>query len=310
MFKESRILFLYAETAVHAGSGRAAGGATDLPIQRERVTQYPLVQASGLKGALRASFRERKKVKDDDQLVKEIFGEAGGEDNNYAGAVSVGDARLLLLAVRSLKGVFAYVTSAHALSLLRRTAELIAQPLDLPQIPAPKGESTALVAPSSELIMDKKKENKKDDYVVLEDFSFIAQPSEEVKQIADWLAANALPQGEVYKYWRESLPKRLCILPEDAFRDFCLYATEVQTHVRIEPDKKTVAKGALWTAEYLPADSLLYAPLFFTDARTKTNGKPVEAVIREFDYLNGSHLQVGGDETTGQGWVAARIYGG
>lgn len=121
MFKESRILFLYAETAVHAGSGRAAGGATDLPIQRERVTQYPLVQASGLKGALRADFRERKKLKDEDGLVKEIFGEAGGEDKNYAGAVSVGDARLLLLAVRALKGVFAYVTSAHALSLLRRT---------------------------------------------------------------------------------------------------------------------------------------------------------------------------------------------
>lgn len=302
MFKESRILFLYAETAVHAGSGRAAGGATDLPIQRERVTQYPLVQASGLKGALRASFRERKNVKDGDSVVREVFGEAGGEDNSYAGAVSVGDARLLLLAVRALKGVFAYVTSAHALSLLRRTVELAGQPLDLPQIPATKDANTALVAPGSDLLLQ--------DKVILEDFSFLAQPSDDVKKIADWLAANALPQGEVYKYWRDSLPKRLCILPEDAFRDFCLYATEVQTHVRIEPDKKTVAEGALWTAEYLPADSLLYAPLFFTDARTKTNGKPVEAVIREFDYLNGSHLQVGGDETTGQGWVAARIYGG
>lgn len=302
MFKESRILFLYAETAVHAGSGRAAGGATDLPIQRERVTQYPLVQASGLKGALRADFRERKKLKDEDGLVKEIFGEAGGEDKNYAGAVSVGDARLLLLAVRALKGVFAYVTSAHALSLLRRTVELAGQPLGLPQIPAPQNANTALVAPGSDLLLQ--------DKVILEDFSFIAQPREDVAKIAQWLASNALPQGDAFQYWRDSLPKRLCILPEDAFRDFCLYATEVQTHVRIEPDKKTVAKGALWTAEYLPADSLLYAPLFFTDARTKTNGKLVEAVIREFDYLNGSHLQVGGDETTGQGWVAARIYGG
>ena len=302
MFKESRILFLYPETAVHAGSGRAAGGATDLPIQRERVTQYPLVQASGLKGALRADFRERKKLKDEDGLVKEIFGEAGGEDKNYAGAVSVGDARLLLLAVRALKGVFAYVTSAHALSLLRRTVELAGQPLGLPQIPAPQNANTALVAPGSDLLLQ--------DKVILEDFSFIAQPREDVAKIAQWLASNALPQGDAFQYWRDSLPKRLCILPEDAFRDFCLYATEVQTHVRIEPDKKTVAEGALWTAEYLPADSLLYAPLFFTDARTKTNGKPVEAVIREFDYLNGSHLQVGGDETTGQGWVAARIYGG
>jgi len=302
MFKESRILFLYAETAVHAGSGRAAGGATDLPIQRERVTQYPMVQASGLKGALRANFREHNNLKDDHEQVAQIFGKAGSEENNYAGALSVGDARLLLLAVRSLKGVFAYTTSAHALSLLRRTVELASQTLDLPQIPAPKDANTALVAPGSDLLLQGK--------VILEDFSFNAQPQEDVAKIAQWLASNALPQGYAFQYWRDSLPKRLCILPEDAFRDFCLYATEVQTHVRIEPDKKTVAKGALWTAEYLPADSLLYAPLFFTDARTNTNGKTVEAVIREFDYLNGSHLQVGGDETTGQGWVAARIYGG
>ena len=302
MFKESRILFLYAVTPVHAGSGRAASGATDLPIQRERVTQYPLVQASGLKGALRADFRNRNKISDNDELVKEIFGEAGGEENNYAGAVSVGDARLLLLAVRALKGVFAYTTSAHALSLLRRTAELTAQPLDFPPIPAANDENTALVASGSDLLLQ--------DKVVLEDFSFNAQQSPEAEKIAQWLATNALPQGEHFQYWRDTLPKRLCILPENAFRDFCLYATEVQTHVRIEPDKKTVAKGALWTAEYLPADSLLYAPLFFTDARSKKNGRPVEAVIEEFTELDGAHLQVGGDETTGQGWMAASIYGG
>ncbi len=302
MFKESRVLFLYAETPIHAGSGRASGGATDLPIQRERVTQYPLVQASGVKGALRADFRDRNGLKDDDKIVKEIFGEAGADGSSYAGAVSVGDARLLLLAVRALKGVFASTTSAHALALLRRTAELSGQPIELPNLPVPADENTALVAPGSDLVLG--------DKVVLEDFSFTAQKSEEVNQIAKWLAVNALPQGETFLYWRETLPKRLCVLPENAFRDFCLYGTEVQTHVRIEPDKKTVAKGALWTAEYLPADSLLFAPLFFTDSRAQNNGMDVAQIMQKFAYLDGSHLQLGGDETTGQGWVAARIYGG
>lgn len=302
MFKESRVLFLYAETPVHAGSGRAASGATDLPIQRERVTQYPLVQASGVKGALRADFRDRNGLKDDDKIVKTIFGEAGADGSSYAGAVSVGDARLLLLAVRALKGVFACTTSAHALALLRRTVELTGKPLDLPELPALSDENTALVGPGTELLLG--------DKVVLEDFSFNAQKSEAVKKIAEWLADNALPQGEAFKYWRETLPKRLCVLPENAFRDFCLYGTEVQTHVRIDPDKKTVANRMLWTAEYLPADSLLFAPLFFTDSRAQNNGKSVEQIIGDFKYLDGSHLQLGGDETTGQGWVAARIYGG
>jgi len=300
MFKKSRILFLYVENPLHAGSGRAAGGATDLPIQRDRVTQYPMVQASGLKGALRANFREQNKLQDDDERVTQIFGRAGSEEDNYAGAVSVGDARLLLLAVRSLKGVFAYTTSAHALSLLYRAATLSKHPLNLPQISTPN-EETALVAPDTDLRLEGK--------IVLEDFSFHAQPSEEVKQIAKWLAENALPQDGVFQYWRDSLPKRLCILPEDAFRDFCLYATDVQTHVRLEPEKKTVASGALWTAEYLPADSLLYAPLFFTDARDKESKKTATDVFKELDYLNGAHLQLGGDETTGQGWVVACMYG-
>ncbi|GIV64092.1 MAG: type III-B CRISPR module RAMP protein Cmr4 [Chloroflexota bacterium] len=301
MFKESRLLFLYAETPVHAGSGRASG-ATDLPIQRERVTQYPVVQASGVKGALRANYRDRNQLKDDDLPVKAIFGEAGADGSSYAGAVSVGDARLLLLAVRSLKGVFAHTTSAHALSLLHRAGELTGQRFDLPQLPALSDENTALVAPRSDLLLSGK--------VVLEDFSFTARESDEVRKIAEWLAQNALPQGEAFRYWRETLPKRLCILPENAFRDFCLYGTEVQTHIRIDPEKKTVAQGALWTAEYLPADSLMYAPLFFTDGRSKNNGKPAAQVAQEFAYLDGSHLQLGGDETTGQGWMAARIYGG
>lgn len=305
MFKESRVLFLYAETPVHAGSGRAASGATDLPIQRERVTQYPLIQASGVKGALRADYRDRNQLKDDDLPVKAIFGEAGADGSSYAGyagAVSVGDARLLLLAVRALKGVFAHTTSAHALSLLHRVVELTGQPFDLPQLSALSDENTAQVAPGSDLLLNNK--------IVLEDFSFNAQSSEEVKKIAEWLAQNALPQNDAFAYWRETLPKRLCVLPENAFRDFCLYGTEVQTHVRIEPDKKIVANKALWTAEYLPADSLMYAPLFFTDSRAKNNGKTAAEVVKDFAYLEGSHLQVGGDETTGQGWMAARIYGG
>ena len=52
MFKEQGILFLYTETPLHAGSGTSVG-TVDLPIQRERHTDYPLIQGSGIKGGLR-----------------------------------------------------------------------------------------------------------------------------------------------------------------------------------------------------------------------------------------------------------------
>jgi CRISPR-associated protein Cmr4 len=34
------------------------------------------------------------------------------------------------------------------------------------------------------------------------------------------------------------------------------------------------------------------------------------SVLKEFDFLQNGHVQLGGDETTGQGWVAVKVYGG
>ena len=301
MFKARRLLFFYVETPLHVGAGRASAN-VDLPIQRERVTQYPMVQASSLKGALRAEYCQAHGVKDNSAEVEAVFGKAGGTGDTWAGAISVGDARILLFPVRSLAGVFAWVTSLHALESFRRAADLVGQSISwtLPQgMPDAK---IAWVGSKSQVMAQSK--------VVLEEFSFDAQPKAEVDAIAQWLAANALPQGEAFAYWRESLPKRLCILPEDDFRDFCLYGTEVQTHIRIDPDKKTVAERALWTAESLPADSLLYAPLMAMDVRNGKDSKKADDVLKEFDFLHGGHIQLGGDETTGQGWVAVKVYGG
>ena len=47
-----RLLFLHAQTGLHPGSGTALG-AVDLPIQRERYTQWPVIPGSTLKGILR-----------------------------------------------------------------------------------------------------------------------------------------------------------------------------------------------------------------------------------------------------------------
>lgn len=305
MFTEKRMLFLYVETPLHVGAGRGAG-AVDLPIQRERVTGYPMAQAAGLKGCLRAAYREQKCNNDDNhpELLK-LFGKAGNDGENFAGAIAPGDARILLLPVRSLAGVFAWVTSVHALETFKRSAELAGQksPFDVPVTPE---KNVALVGTKSDLHVG-------NNQVVLEEFSFTLGKPETGKQvdtIANWLATNALPESG-YDYWKASLPKRLCILPEDAFRDFCLYGTEVQTHVNLDPEKKTVKKGALWTTESLPADSLLYAPLMASPVRNGSKDENISAadVLKKLQDANLTRLQLGGDETTGQGWVATRFYG-
>lgn len=300
MFTEKRMLFLYVETPLHVGAGRGAG-AVDLPIQRERVTGYPMVQAAGIKGCLRAAYRDARVYKDDSAAVTNLFGKAGDSGENFAGAIAPGDARILLLPVRSLAGVFAWVTSVHALETFKRSLTLVGQasPFDVPATPDSK---SALVGTNSDLLVG-------NNQVVLEEFSFAAESQDKVKEIAKWLADNALPVSAEYKYWRDSLPQRLCILPEDAFRDFCLYGTEVQTHVNLDPEKKTVKKGALWTTESLPADSLLYAPLMASPVRNGKVQMNAAEVLNEVQSAALTRLQLGGDETTGQGWVATRFYG-
>src|SRR5690606_3896998 len=46
--------------------------------------------------------------------------ENGQENNTFAGALSVGDARIVLFPVQSLNGVFAYVTAPMVLARLKR----------------------------------------------------------------------------------------------------------------------------------------------------------------------------------------------
>lgn len=299
---ETNLLFIYVETPLHAGSGRGLGG-VDLPIQRERVTNYPIVQGSSLKGRLRAAIREKNGWEDDDPELTAIFGKAEGEGKSYAGAVSVGDARLLLFPVRSLTGVFAWVTSRDVLARFVRDAQAAKVPVNWQSFPEP-GENECWVSTDSIVEADGK--------VTLEEFTYAVEADDQARQnveaIGRWLARNALPQTDEYTYWRQSLPKHLVILRREDFRDFAQYGTEVTTHIKLVPDTKTVQPGALWTVESLPTDTLLYAPLAITDSRAQGDVKKTAAEIRKTLWeLHHTRTQLGGDETTGRGVVMLRF---
>ncbi|MCX7939736.1 MAG: type III-B CRISPR module RAMP protein Cmr4 [Thermoflexales bacterium] len=307
MFEKTALLFIYVETPLHAGTGRGLG-AVDLPIQRERTTQYPMIQASSLKGKLRAEIRERNGWSDTSEEIIALFGKAGESGESFAGAVAPGDARILLFPVRSLVGVTAWTTSCHVLQrLVRDCAAANVQPPPLPS-KAPTGEKALVVGNALSV----------NNQVVLEDFSFAADASQSsaLTQLATWIAERALLEGEDYNFWRDQIKQKLVVLHEDAFRDFVLYATEIQTHVRLDPAKKTVQTGALWTTEALPSDTLLYAPLMVSASRVedRKNGQPgkpkwsADEVLNTLrSVLDGKRIQLGGDETTGQGWVTTRL---
>ncbi len=293
MYTANQLLMLYVESPLHTGSGRGAG-VVDLPIQRERMTGYPLVQGSGLKGCLRAYARGQKTPNGDMEL---LFGPETEKASEHAGALAVGDARLLLFPVRSLAGVFAYTTSVDALERFRRTVATLGFTLDWKLPTTGPDEKKAWITGSTLHV---------DGVVVLEEFAFEADDSQkaQLQKLGTWLQ-TALPN--VGEYWKQALVNHLCVLPDDAFRDFTQFATEVQTHIKLNPETKTVEKGALFTSEALPTDSILYAPLMVSAARKKGVVKSATEMLNLYNELKIARVQLGGDETTGQGWVSLAI---
>lgn len=298
MFEKAAMLFLYCETPVHAGSGSSLS-IVDLPIQRERITNLPIVQASSLKGVLRTEV-ERLKGKD---IAEALFGPETQRAHEHAGCVSPHDARVLLFPVRSLVGVFAWTTCPFVLERFKREATATGLQVNwqVPQLPA--NSNQALVASETEVVTSAT--------VVLEEFAFNASLSQEAKEIAEWLQANALPQSNEYKQWQKWLPKRFVILPDDAFRDFTQMATEVISRIRINQEKKTVAEGALWSEEHLPSETLLYAPIFVSKPLASNAAQirlsSADDVLNLLSQLNLDRLQIGGDETVGRGIVKVRL---
>jgi CRISPR-associated protein Cmr4 len=303
MSENKSMLYIYVETPLHAGTGRTLG-AVDLPIQREKTTGYPIIQASGVKGSLRA---ETKAHFADPKDWLTVFGPETDNAADHAGAFFVGDARILLFPVRSLAGVFAWVTSEDVLQRFEREMKMAGQTFSsrLPQ--RGENDSSAWITQPSNLLVN--------DQVVLEEYAFDATKETEIEkkvtEFAGWLAENAFPKG--YNYWMTKLKTNLCILPDDDFRDFVKYSTEVQTHIALDPEKKVVKGGALWTSESLPVDTLLYSPIVATRARND-NSKDEKAVMKLFNdvlvKLPNAQIQMGGDETTGQGVVTLRSGGG
>jgi CRISPR-associated protein Cmr4 len=307
MITATKMLYLSVETPLHVGTG-AGLSSIDLPIQRERTTQYPMIQGSGIKGKLRSIAKDMTEEPNTKLTKDDIFAIFGPEDGSeHAGALIVGDARTLLFPLRSLSGVFAYVTSAAVLHRFIRDSERENQTASIDwTIPQPQTPGNAFVTQISDVCVP----DNEGPTTVLEEFTFAAEHSPEVSKIADEIARQAFPE-KGYDYWRQKLTKSLVILPEDDFRDFILYATEVITRVKINRISKTVEDGMLWTEEHLPTDTLLYAPTYATNSRRNghiLSGQDILAKAQEIGAKRGRYLQLGGDETVGRGMV--RIHWG
>jgi CRISPR-associated protein Cmr4 len=284
---DAKLLFIHAYSPLHAGTGQGLG-VIDLPIAREKATQIPFLPGSTLKGVFRDTC-------DDSNLRTKIFGPDANNADLHAGSVTFTDARLVLLPVRSLHGVFAWVTSPLLLGRLARDGkdakDVKGGSIGLPaKIPSPANENTCLVSEQgSGLPMNVGGQQK----VVLEDLPLDLQPSPEVTAWATWLG-SALGLDE--------LQKRLCVVSDDALGFLLETATEISARIRIDDDKKSVAQGQLWYEEALPTETVLVSMVVAATVKSTP-----EDVFKLVGDLSAKTLQFGGKATVGRGLCKAKL---
>lgn len=318
MFKLAKPFFIQVITPLHAGSGSDLG-VVDLPIQRERHTSFPKIEGSGLKGSIREAFEESQKAiqvgkeslvnVSNKSIISLVFGpEDKDKVEDHAGALGFTDARLLLFPVKSMKGVFAYITCPAVLKRFKADLELCSDSFN-GNIPEPANENC--IAANKNYIAIPNQNS-----VVLEEYAF--EIAKEDKDTASKLAA---------KTGISDINNKLVILSDDNFKDFVNLSTEVITRTKIDNNTGTVQAGALFTEEYLPAETVMYSlalttPIFKKKDEDKSvfkqNGKKDEEASLVMEYFqNGipEVMQIGGNATIGKGivkilWLEAKKDGG
>ncbi len=288
--QNSEICVLHAISPVHAGAGSATG-AVDLPIQRERHSGWPHIQASGVKGAFRdhcervwmlQDLEIDKLVTDEKkkraiELAKRVFGQSG-ENISQAGAVAFSEARLLAFPVRSNLAPFVWVVCPTLLKRLARDLNLIGEE------GGSLSESTIPVDSYASI------KGGISDTIVLEDVCLNHDKDNQTGKTAA-IFSKLAPAVE-----------RLVLIPDNHFSFLMETATEIQAQIKIDSATGTTETGSLRYQELLPADSILYTLVFWGDERAAdTDLIVLDALRKAVKKAASSHIQIGGDLTLGRG---------
>ena len=319
MSTENKILMLYrCETPLHVGSGDEMG-IVDLPIQREKHTGFPKMEASGIKGVFRDYF-ERELGKENGSICtifgsdgEEIGGKVEGEkkDNkkSEAGGLIFTDARLLLFPVRAGRDVFRWITCPYVLQRFEREWNLTYGEKN--KLDILRGLSTDILnnlengsVYEIKKPMQKNNKSKKDEnqirvnqmkrMISLDEFQF------EVKEDIKSNLLEIVEETITSDYLTEKLNKGIVLVSDEVFSYFTEMNTQVDTRIRIGDDG-VVEDGALFTEEFLPEESVLYSAV--EEWKDGTLQAFTEGLKKKTFFM-----QFGGDMTIGKGITEVHIY--
>ncbi len=284
MFENTSIAIMYAVSPCHAGSGSSLG-VVDLPIQRERHTNWPMIQSSGVKGAFRANFdyfknkiTQKEQIKDFDNLTDSIFGT--DKDGGYASSVSVSDAKILAFPMRSNIAPFVWITCPAVIKRLQKDLEIANFPsFDSNKFSVQNNEFINLAG------------NISDDSVLIEDYEVkkMKQSDDEIKKEFE----------KIKIYFTDA--ERLILVSDDVFNYGVSNCTQIMAQIKIDSKTGTTQDGSLRYQEELPADTVMYTVLHWGDSKKEDFLK--SEMIKNFvtNEVIANHIQISGDESCGRG---------
>lgn len=121
---EAKLFVIEALSSMHVGNGEINYGLIDNLIQRDPVTEMPIINSSSLKGALREYFKHLKKDMDNKWTVGGIFGSDPKDNvNRKQGTVRFFEAELLAIPVRCNDKPYKMVTSEETVKGLKAKLE-------------------------------------------------------------------------------------------------------------------------------------------------------------------------------------------
>lgn len=299
---EQSIMFVTAITPIHNGAGEGLG-LIDRPIIRERITNFPYIQASSIKGTMRDEYEFKKKM--DNAKIVSLFGPMD-DGSKHSGCISFTDANILAFPVRSLKGGFVWATSPHNLYRFLRTVQLAKFDGKFTELKS-LISNTNIHSDINDVHISQDNVNKDmvnklllvKGKIILEEFQKSVKPLVEVgkfgKELADKIFTNSFIKNEFIN--------RFVILPENTFRYFVTYATEVVPNIKIDDITGTSKEGLRYT-EYLPSETILYSLIGFE--KTKSGDSELDnatKVKKLFTDNKPDRIQLGADETKGKGFV-------
>lgn len=201
-------------TNLHVGSGDVNYNIVDNEVERDAVTGYPVVHASGLKGALREHFSK----KDKSELgfnITDIFGQESGSGEIKAGSYKFLDAHIICRPMRvsssslasipvvSIKSVNDFIKRLNVFGCTKFGTELIDE-IDFGEFNFLsnvkdifiEGEETGIIPPQASEVLKNLETIIGKKYAVVKDFNSYDLPV---------VARNYLVDGESKNLWYEEV---------------------------------------------------------------------------------------------------------